>query len=119
MWRFTGSLLSGNVCFWLGHFIDARTRYQDALSLLDPKLRAAVPPPGDPIVTILSFDYAALLFLGYLAQARLRRREALTESRRLSPHLLLTAPNEMAKLPQSHTILQQPHASLGTDVQLL
>jgi hypothetical protein len=33
---------------------------------------------------------AALLFLGYLAQARLRRREALTESRRLSPHLLLT-----------------------------
>jgi hypothetical protein len=37
-------------------------------------------------LTILLYDYWALLFLGHLDQARSRRREALTESRRLSPY---------------------------------
>jgi class 3 adenylate cyclase/tetratricopeptide (TPR) repeat protein len=86
MSSFMGSLMSGNVCFWRGHFIEAHNRFQDALALRDPNFRVAAMSLLDPYLAILSLDYAALLFLGYLDQAQLRRREALTESRRLSPH---------------------------------
>jgi class 3 adenylate cyclase/tetratricopeptide (TPR) repeat protein len=86
MWRFMGSWHSGSVCFWRGHFVDAHNRYQDALSLWDPKFRGAAASSTDPHISILLHDYAALLFLGYLDQARLQRCEALTESRRLSPY---------------------------------
>jgi predicted ATPase len=83
MWKCRGSLLSGNVCFYLGRFIDAHDRYQDALSLWDPKFRAAATWPTDPYLTILLYDSRAQFFLGYLDQARLGRCEALTEARRL------------------------------------
>jgi class 3 adenylate cyclase/tetratricopeptide (TPR) repeat protein len=87
MWQCIGSMLSGHVCFWLGHFIDARARYHDALSLWDPQFRVATTSPvADPYLTILLYDSRALLFLGYLDQARLRRCEGLIEARRLSPY---------------------------------
>jgi tetratricopeptide (TPR) repeat protein len=86
LWRFMGSLLSGNVSMWLGRFIDARNRYQNALSLWDPKFRVVATWPTDPYLTILLYDSRALLCLGYLDQAWLRRCEALTESKRLSSY---------------------------------
>jgi tetratricopeptide (TPR) repeat protein len=86
MWRCIGSMMSGQVSFWLGRFIDAHNRVQEALSLCDPKFRAVATGQLDPYLLILLCDSRALLFLGCLEQARLRRREALTESRRLSPY---------------------------------
>ena len=86
MWECMGSLLSGHVCFWLGRFIDAHDRYQDAPSLWDPKFRAVATSPVDPYIAILLYASRALFFLGYLEQVRLRRCEAPTESRRLSPY---------------------------------
>jgi hypothetical protein len=92
MWRYNGSYLSGHFCFFLGHFIDAHNRYQGDLSLWDPKFRIAAPPPIDPHLTVLVHDSRALLCLGYLDQARLRRCEGLTESRQLSPCNRVFAP---------------------------
>jgi class 3 adenylate cyclase/tetratricopeptide (TPR) repeat protein len=84
MWKCIGSVQSGNVCVWLGRFIDGHNRYQEALSLWDPKFRVATAHPTDPYLALLLYDSRSLLFLGYLDQARLRRCEALTESKRLS-----------------------------------
>jgi predicted ATPase len=86
IWRCVGSYPSGHVCFWLGRFIDAHNRLQDALSLWDPKFRVAATSPADAHLATLLYDSPAVLFLGYLDQARSRRCEALTEARRLSPY---------------------------------
>jgi class 3 adenylate cyclase len=84
MWKCIGSLQSGHIHVFLGHFIDAHQRCQDALSLWDPKFRVTSTSLIDPYLLTLIGDSRALLCLGYLDQARLRRCEALTESRRLS-----------------------------------
>jgi len=84
--------MSGHVCLSLGRLIDAHNRYQDALSLWEPKFRVAAMQPADPHLATLSQDYLVLLLLGYLDQARLRRREALTEAKWLSPFNRAVAP---------------------------
>jgi tetratricopeptide (TPR) repeat protein len=88
MWKCIGSLLSGNVCFWYGEFIDARSYYENALSSWNPKFRTFAGAPVDPYVSILSLLYLNLVCLGDVNQARLRRDEALAEARRLSPYNL-------------------------------
>ena len=87
MWKLVGLRLSGAVYCFLGKFIDARANCENALSLADSKLRAmAGAAPEDPHVSNLLYLSRALLCLGYLDQARLRRDEALAEARRLSPY---------------------------------
>jgi tetratricopeptide (TPR) repeat protein len=90
MWKYFGSGLSGNACFGAGKFIAARAHLENALSLWDPRYRAFADnlPSYDPQVRAVISLSLTLSCLGYLDQARLRRDEALSEARRLSPHTL-------------------------------
>jgi class 3 adenylate cyclase/tetratricopeptide (TPR) repeat protein len=93
MWKYFGSGLSGNACFGAGKFIDARAHLENALSLWDPRFRAFADnlPSYDPQVRAVISLSLTLSCIGYLDQARLRRDEALSEARRLSPHTLALA----------------------------
>jgi hypothetical protein len=88
MWKCFGLNRSGTTCVFLGKFIDARAYFEKYLSLWDPMYRALWPAPEDLYVASLGDLSRALLCLGYVDQARLRRNEALVEARRLLPYAL-------------------------------
>ncbi len=87
MWSCFGSQLSGNICFYLGKFSNARTYHETALSLWDPTHGGFAPTAEDPYVGAMFHLYRTLLCLGHLDQARSRRDEALAEAQRLSPFM--------------------------------
>ena len=91
MWTCFGSSFSGMTCHFLGKFIEARDYLENALSLWDPTFRRFSASPDDPYVQLLITLSRTLLYLGHVDQARLRRVEALTEARRLSPYTLIFA----------------------------
>jgi hypothetical protein len=91
MWKYYGSIVSGNICSFLGKFIDARAFIESAFSLWDPMYRTRLPTQDDSYVQGLMHLSCALLCLGFVDQARLRRDEALTEARRNSPYTLAFA----------------------------
>jgi predicted ATPase len=91
MWKCFGSVRSGTACAWLGKFIDARAYFENYLSLWNPMYRAFLASPEDLYVaSVLDFS-RALICLGYVDQARLRRDECLAEARRCSPFTLAFA----------------------------
>jgi class 3 adenylate cyclase/tetratricopeptide (TPR) repeat protein len=91
MWKCFGLFSTGHTCFFLGRFLGARTYFENAFRLWDPKYRAFAPSPNDPCVSALIHFSRTLLCLGYVDQARLCRDEALAEARRLSPYVLTWA----------------------------
>jgi class 3 adenylate cyclase/predicted ATPase len=91
MWTCFGSSYSGTTCLFLGKFIDARAHLENSLCLWNPIYRAFLASPDDPDVQALISLSRALLYLGYVDQARLRRDAALAEARRLAPHTLAFA----------------------------
>jgi class 3 adenylate cyclase/predicted ATPase len=84
-WKHTGSHASGVFCSASGSFVDACAYCEDAISMWDPALRAFVPSPEDPYVSVRLYYYRALVCSGRINEARLRVGEALAEARRLSP----------------------------------
>jgi tetratricopeptide (TPR) repeat protein len=76
-------MYQGNVAGWVGKFAEARAYYENALSLWDPKYSAFAATPENPYVASLCHLSRALLCLGYVDQARLRRDEALAQARAL------------------------------------
>jgi predicted ATPase len=90
-WKVAGSATSGTTCCFLGKFIDARAYLENALSLWDPTFRSFAAVPEDGYVVPRLHLSRTLLCLGYVDQARLRRDEALTEARRVSPYNLAFA----------------------------
>jgi tetratricopeptide (TPR) repeat protein len=92
IWKRGGFQASGNICCFLGKFIDARVFNENALSLWDSKLRAtAAATPEDPRVSTLLYLFRTLMCLGYLDQARSLRNEALADAERVSPYNLVYA----------------------------
>ena len=87
----SAQLFSGTTSHFTGKLVDARASLENALSLWDPTFRRFSAAPDDLHVQILIFLSRTLLYLGYVAQARLRRDEALAEARRLSPYNLVFA----------------------------
>jgi tetratricopeptide (TPR) repeat protein len=81
-WKRAGSAVSGNVCFWLGKFIDARAHCEKALSLRDPMHRGFAGSPEHGQGLILINLCKTLACLGYVDQANSRRDEAIAEARR-------------------------------------
>jgi class 3 adenylate cyclase/DNA-binding SARP family transcriptional activator len=93
MLKYFGSGVSGSACFGVGKFIDARAYLEKTLSLWDSRFRAfadSLPGPDPQVRALISLSLT-LSCLGYVDQARLRRDEALTEARRLSPYTLANA----------------------------
>jgi predicted ATPase len=84
-WQHCGSHASGVFCSASGSFADACAYCEDAISMWDPALRAFVPSPEDPYVSVRLYYYRALVCAGRINEARLRVGEALAEARRLSP----------------------------------
>ena len=82
--KYNGLIRDGEVCCWLGKFIEARAYFEAALALWDPGFRDRITSPHDVYVNALIYFSRALFCLGYLDQARLRRDDALAEARRLS-----------------------------------
>jgi tetratricopeptide (TPR) repeat protein len=91
MWKCFGSERSGTACVWLGKFSDARAYFENYLSLWNPMYRGFWASPEDLYVASLLDFSRALICLGYIDQARLRRDEALAEARRCSPFTLVFA----------------------------
>jgi class 3 adenylate cyclase/predicted ATPase len=91
MWKCFASAYSGDSCWFLGKFIEARAYFENALSLWEERYRAFAPAPGDPYVVTLIYLSRTLLCLGYVDQARQRRNEALADARRHSPYSLAFA----------------------------
>ena len=87
MWKCFGSQLGGTVHFYLGKLTDVCADLENSLSLWDPMHRAFAPTAEDPYVGAMFHLSRALLCLGHLDQARLRRDEALAEAQRLSPFM--------------------------------
>jgi class 3 adenylate cyclase/predicted ATPase len=85
-WKWNSLMRDGEVCCWLGKFIEARAYFEAALASWDPGFRDRITSPHDVYVNALIYLSRALFCLGYLDQARLRRDDALTEARRLSPY---------------------------------
>ena len=85
-WKHASSHLSGVLCCVRGKFTEACAYFEDAISLWDPKIRAFVPSPEDPYVSVRGYFYRALLCLGQIDDALLRIDEALAEARRISPY---------------------------------
>jgi predicted ATPase len=81
-WKRAGSSVSGNVCFWLGNFTDARVHCEKALSLWDPVHRGLAGSPESGQSLILITLCKTLAYLGYVDQANSRREEAVAEARR-------------------------------------
>ena len=90
-WKCFGSAYSGQCCGYLGKFIDARFYAENALDLWNPRYRPSAPASHDPYLVSLLHLFRTLLCLGYVQQAWLRRNQALTEARRLSPYSLVYA----------------------------
>lgn len=88
IWKCLGERVSGVICCVLGKFSAARMHSDTALSLWDSAYRSAAAAPADPHVSTLLYLSRSLFCLGYADQARLRRDEALTEARQLSPFTL-------------------------------
>jgi len=86
-----GYSASGNVCLYLGKFLDSRAYYESWLPLWHPMHRGFTAAPEDPYVGALIHFSRTLLCLGYIDQACFRRNEALAEARRLSPFNLAFA----------------------------
>jgi class 3 adenylate cyclase len=63
-WTCFGEIISGDVSFWLGKFIDARGHLENALSLWSPACSVVAPSPEDPRVHILKMTYRTLVCLG-------------------------------------------------------
>jgi tetratricopeptide (TPR) repeat protein len=78
--------------FLLGEIPLARTLFERCLGLADQARRAdyAAQMPNDSYVTMLASLAAPLTYLGYVAQARARATEALSEARRLRHSHTLT-----------------------------
>jgi tetratricopeptide (TPR) repeat protein len=91
MWKCFASAYSADTCSYLGKFVEARSYSEKALSLWNANYRAFVPIAGDPYVVSLISLSQALLSLGYVDQARLRRNEVLSEARNLSPYMVAFA----------------------------
>ena len=91
MWKCFASAYSADTCSYLGKFLEARSYSEKALSLWNASYRAFVPIAGDPYVVSLISLSQALLSLGYIDQARLRRNEVLLEARSLSPYMVAFA----------------------------
>ena len=91
MWKCFASAYSADTCSYLGKFTEARAYSEKALSLWNASYRAFVPIAGDPYVVSLISLSQALLWLGHVEQARLRRNEVLSEARRLSPYTVAFA----------------------------
>ena len=89
MWKCFGSMYQGNVACWVGKFAEARAHYENALSLWDPKYSAFAATPENAYVASLCHLSRALLCLGYVDQARLRRDEALAQARALPVYNLV------------------------------
>jgi class 3 adenylate cyclase/predicted ATPase len=85
-WKWNSLMRDGEVCCWLGKFIEARAYFEGALASWDPGFRDRITSPHDVYVNALIYLSRALFCLGYLDQARLRRDDALTEARRFSPY---------------------------------
>jgi len=88
VWKCFGVERSGTACLWLGKFVDARTYFENYLSLWNPTYRAFWPSPEELWVAGVLDLSRTLICLGYIDQALLRRNEALAEARRLSPFSL-------------------------------
>ena len=84
-WQHASSHLSGALCCVRGKFTEACAYFENAISLWDPKVRAFVPSPEDPYVSVRMYYCRALLCLGQIDEALLRINEALAEARRISP----------------------------------
>jgi class 3 adenylate cyclase/predicted ATPase len=91
--EFASSILNGHTCFLRGKFTEARTRYNNALSLWDPIFRG-LSAPEDAYAGGLMMLSRTFLCLGYVDRARRHRNEALAEARRLSPNNLAFALGE-------------------------
>jgi tetratricopeptide (TPR) repeat protein len=91
MWKCFASAYSADTCSYLGKFTEARAYSEKALSLWNASYRAFVPIAGDPFVVSLISLSQALLWLGYVDQARQRQNELLSEARRLSPYTVAFA----------------------------
>jgi tetratricopeptide (TPR) repeat protein len=91
MWKCFASAYSADTCSYLGKFLEARAYSEKALSLWNASYHAFVPIAGDPYVVSLISLSQALLSLGYVDQARLRRNEVLSEVRSLSPYMVAFA----------------------------
>jgi class 3 adenylate cyclase/tetratricopeptide (TPR) repeat protein len=86
-WKCFGAQISGNICFYLGKFIDVRAYHETVFSLWDRTHRAFAPTAEDPYVGATLHFFRTLLCLGHLDEARSRRDEALAEARGLSPFM--------------------------------
>ena len=82
-WQHASSHLSGALCCVRGKFTEACAYFENAI--WDPKVRAFVPSPEDPYVSVRMYYCRALLCLGQIDEALLRINEALAEARRISP----------------------------------
>jgi hypothetical protein len=91
MWKCFSSAYSADTCSYLGKFLEARSYSEKALSLWNASYRSFVPIAGDPYVVSLISLSQALLSLGYVHQAQLRRNEVLSEARSLSPYMVAFA----------------------------
>jgi predicted ATPase len=91
MWKCFGLMYQGNVSVWLGKFSEGRAYYENAFSLWDPKYSAFAATPEHPYVASLGHLSRALLCLGHVDQARVRRDEALAQARPLSLYNLVFA----------------------------
>jgi len=91
VWKCFGVERSGTACLWLGKFIDARTYFENYLSLWNSTYRAFWPSPEDLWVAGVLDLSRTLVCLGYIDQALLRQNQALAEARRLSPFSLTHA----------------------------
>jgi hypothetical protein len=87
MWKCFASAYSADTCSYLGKFTEARAYSEKTLSLWNASYRASVPIAGDPFVVSLISLSQALLWLGYVDQARLRRDEVFHPTRWLSRRL--------------------------------
>jgi predicted ATPase len=120
-WNAAGLACRGFISFLRGRFTDARANYENAIGLWDPTYRPSVASPDDPHVGSLLILSRTLLCLGYVDQARLRRDEALTEARRISPYNQIYAlcdawPGDWALIgaKEARTALQSTEEALAS-----
>jgi class 3 adenylate cyclase/predicted ATPase len=90
--RFRGLSVTGHAHLYLGKFLDACACYEEAIPLWDPMHRTLTSwRLEDSYVTSLIHYSRALLCLGHVDQALLRRDQALAETRRLSSYNVVFA----------------------------
>ena len=89
LWKFFGHANSGANYFYLNKLTQARVHLEESVAAWKFHFRSFSILPHDPYVLALAYLYRNLLCLGYLDQARSRRKEALAEARRVSPYALV------------------------------